>query len=82
MIQTLEVHNLSCGACASTIRTGLDNAGFTSVRVNILSTPHTVTAEIENDERLELFKKVLRDHGYPLIEDEVTEPDMSKINYA
>ena len=82
MIQTLEVQNLSCGACAVTIRTGLDNEGFTSVKVNLRSTPHTVTAEIENDDRLELFKKVLRDHGYPLIDDEVIEADMSKINFA
>ncbi len=70
MIQTFEVANIRCGGCASTIRTALDMEGFTSVKVDLISDPRKVTAEIENDERLELFKKVLRDHGYPLAEEE------------
>jgi len=82
MLQTLEVQNLSCGGCAATIRTALDLAGFTSVKVNLLSEPHTVTAEVEDDEHLELLKHVLRTHGYPLIGDEVTLPDLSKINFS
>lgn len=73
MIQTLEVRDLSCGGCAVTIRTALDIAGFTSVKVNIIGRPHTVSAEIENDEHLELLKSVLREHGYPLLDDEVEE---------
>jgi len=83
MIQTLELHDLSCGACAATIRTALDLAGFTSVRVDLLSKPHSVTAEIIDDEHLELLKVVLRAHGYPPLEDDKVEaPDMSKINFA
>ena len=70
MLRTLEVKDLSCGGCAATIRTGLDLAGFTSVDVNLLRQPHSVTAEIIDDEHLELLKKVLRAHGYPLLEDE------------
>ena len=70
MLQTLEVKDLSCGGCAATIRTGLDLAGFKNVEVNLLRQPHSVTAEIIDDEHLELFKKVLRDHGYPLLDDE------------
>ena len=70
MIQTIELQDLSCGACAATIRTGLDLAGFTSVRVNLLSKPHTVSAEVVDDEHLELLKTVLRSHGYPLLTDE------------
>lgn len=73
MIQILEVRDLSCGGCAVTIRTALDIAGFTSVRVDILSHPHTVAAEINDDEHLELLKSVLRDHGYPLLDDTVEE---------
>lgn len=73
MIQILEVRDLSCGGCAVTIRTALDIAGFTSVRVDILSTPHTVAAEIIDDNHLELLKSVLRDHGYPLLDDPVEE---------
>lgn len=76
MIETLEIRDLSCGGCAVTIRTALDINGFTSVRVNVLTTPHTVSADIEDPKHLELLKSVLRDHGYPLIDDEVDEPDL------
>jgi copper chaperone CopZ len=82
MLQTLEMHDLSCGACSATIRTALDLAGFTSVRVDLLRKPHTVTAEVEDDEHLELMKHVLRSHGYPLLEDEVELPDLSNINFS
>lgn len=69
MLRSLELKDLSCGGCSVTIRTGLANAGFTEVKINILRKPHTVTAEIVDDEHLELMKKVLRDHGYPLLDD-------------
>lgn len=82
MIQTLELQDLSCGACAETIRIGLDLAGFTSVKVNLLTKPHTVSAEVIDDEHLELMKTVLRNHGYPLIGDEVPKIDISKIDFA
>ena len=82
MIQTLDLQNLSCGGCAVTIRTALGNAGFTSVNVNVRSEPHTVSADIQDDEHLELLKSVLRGHGYLLIGDAVEIPDMSKINFA
>ena len=72
MLQTYEVANIRCGGCANTIRTALDMEDFTSVKVDLIGEPRKVTAEIENDERLELFKKVLRDHGYPLVDDENT----------
>ena len=82
MIQTIELKDLSCGACAATIRTALDIAGFTSVKINLLTTPHWVQAEIEDDSRLEVAKTVLRDHGYPLIDDEVDLPDHTNLNFS
>ena len=82
MIQTLEVKDLSCGACAATIRTALDINGFTSVKVNLLSTPHTVSAEIEDDTHLELMKSVLRDHGYYLLDDKVDLPEQTEFNFS
>ena len=82
MIQTLELKDLSCGACAETIRTALDINGFTSVRVNLLSTPHTVSAEIEDDKHLELMKSVLRDHGYYLLDDKVDIPEQTEFNFS
>jgi len=71
MLQTFEVANIRCGGCATTIRTALDDAGFEEVRVDLISEPRKVTAKIEDSEKLELFKKVLRDHGYPLVEDKL-----------
>lgn len=71
MIQTFEVANISCGGCANTIRTALDIEGFTSVRVDLLSDPRKVTADIQDDEQLELFKTVLRKHGYPLVDEKI-----------
>ena len=82
MIQTLELHNLSCGACAETIRTALDLAGFTSVKVNLRTEPHTVTAEIIDDEHFELLKTVLRAHGYPPLTDELNLPDHTNLNFS
>ena len=82
MIQTLELHNLSCGGCAETIRIALDIAGFTEVKVNLRSEPHVVTAEIKDDEHFELFKKVLRDHGYPPLDEDQNLADHSNLNFS
>lgn len=82
MLQTLEMHNLSCGACAETVRTALDIAGFTDVKVNLRKEPHTVSAEVKDDEHLELLKKVLRDHGYPLLTDEQNLDDCTNLNFS
>jgi len=82
MIQTLEMKNFSCGACAETIRTALDVAGFTEVKVQLRFEPHTVTAEVSDDTHLELLKTTLRDHGYHLLDDDVDEPDLSNLNFS
>jgi len=71
MLQTFEVANIRCGGCASTIRTALDMAGFKAVHVDLLCDPRKVTAEIDSPEELEQFKTVLRDHGYPFVDEEV-----------
>lgn len=76
------MHNLSCGACAETVRTALDLAGFTEVKVNLRKEPHTISAEIIDDEHLELMKHILRSHGYPLLTDEIETPDLSKLNFS
>jgi len=81
MLQTLEMQDLSCGACAATIRTALDLAGFKSVKVELRSKPHTVTAEVQDDTHLELMKTVLRGHGYHLVGD-IVEPPPTSFNFA
>ena len=82
MLRTLELHDLSCGACAATIRTALDLAGFTSVRVEIRTKPHTVTAEIIDDEHFELLRHVMRSHGYPPLDEEQNLPDHTNLNFS
>lgn len=72
MLQTFEVANIRCGGCANTIRTALSNANFNGVKVNLLSQPPQVSAEIKDDEHLTLFKTILKDHGYPLIDEKLT----------
>ncbi|MDQ7068809.1 MAG: hypothetical protein Q9M40_13050 [Sulfurimonas sp.] len=44
--------------------------------------PHTVSAEIADDEQLELMKSVLRGHGYFLIGDEPQISDRPSGDYA
>ena len=82
MLQTLELKNLSCGACAETIRIALDIAGFTDVRVQLRAEPHTVSAEVKDDENLELLKTTLREHGYHLLDDDVDEPTQTEFNFS
>ncbi len=82
MLKTLELKDLSCGACAATIRTALDINGFTSVRVDLLSKPHSVTAEVASSEQLDLLKSVLREHGYPLYEDKIEESIQTEFNFS
>ena len=72
MLQTFEVANIRCGGCASTIRTALANAGFESVKVDLLCEPRKVSADIKNDKELELLKKVLKEHGYPFVDEKLT----------
>lgn len=72
MEQTFEVANIRCGGCAATIRTALTDAGFTGVKVDLMCEPRKVSAEICSDEDLELFRSVLRKHGYPLCDENIS----------
>lgn len=79
MVQTFEVANIRCGGCATTIRKALHMEGFTDVKVDLLCEPRKVTAEIENDDRLEHFKSVLRKHGYPLVDEKTNLVDSASM---
>ena len=52
------------------------------MRVDILKKPHSVTAEIKDEEHFELLKNVLRDHGYPPLSDEVQLPEQTEFNFS
>jgi len=71
MIQTFEVANIRCGGCAATIRKALSQAGFESVRVDLLCEPRKVTAEIADEAQGIEFKTILKKLGYPLFDEEI-----------
>jgi copper chaperone CopZ len=72
MQRTFEVANIRCGGCATTIRTALADAGFDGVKVDLMCEPRKVSAEIKDDEALTLFRSVLRKHGYPLCDENIS----------
>ena len=72
MQQTYEVANIRCGGCAATIRTALADAGFTGVKVDLMCDPRKVSADISSEEELTLFRSVLRKHGYPLCDENIS----------
>lgn len=75
MQQSFEVANVRCGGCAATIRRALDDAGFTGVKVDLLCEPRKVTADICSEEQLIQFRAVLRKHGYPLYDENISLAD-------
>ena len=70
MTQTLEVLNVKCGGCASTLIKSLKEE-FGDVNVNLEVTPRQITINIQEDKK-EALKLKLRSLGYPLIDDELS----------
>lgn len=70
MERILEVQNVKCGGCASTLRKGLED-DFGEVRVELRTDPRTITLNIE-ESQMEALKLKLRSLGYPLVSDELT----------
>ena len=70
MKQTLEVLNVKCGGCASTLIKSLKDE-FGEVIVDLDVHPRKITLDIEN-EKLETLKVKLRSLGYPLSTDELS----------
>jgi copper chaperone len=70
MKQTLEVLNVKCGGCASTLTKSLKDE-FGEVSVDLEVQPRKITLDIE-DEKLEALKVKLRSLGYPLTTDELS----------
>ncbi len=70
MKQTLEVLNVKCGGCASTLVKSLKDE-FGEVLVDLEVHPRKITLDIE-DEKLETLKLKLRSLGYPLSTDELS----------
>ncbi|KAB7885813.1 heavy-metal-associated domain-containing protein [Poseidonibacter ostreae] len=70
MKQTLEVENVKCGGCASTLVSSLKEE-FGEIIVDLSAHPRKITLDIE-DEKKESLKLKLRDLGYPLSTDELS----------
>ena len=70
MKRTLEVENVKCGGCASTLTKAL-KADYGEVEVNLEKTPREITLDI-SDDNMENLKLKLRTLGYPLVDDELS----------
>jgi len=68
-MKTLQVENVKCGGCASTLTSKLKEA-FGEIEVNLQTHPREITLEIEDD-KLEALTVALRGLGYPLSTDEL-----------
>lgn len=72
MLQTVEVANVRCSGCATTIEKALAEGGFTSVDVDLSCEPRKVTAEIAGEAQAARFRAILRKLGYPLSDEETS----------
>lgn len=70
MQQILEVENVKCGGCASTLITSLKEE-FGEVEVNLDVHPRKITLDLD-DSKKEALKLKLRGLGYPLSTDELS----------
>ena len=70
MKRTLEVENVKCGGCASTLTKAL-KSDYGEVEVNLEKTPREITLDI-SDDNMENLKLKLRTLGYPLVDDELS----------
>ena len=69
MKQTLQVENVKCGGCASTL-TGKLKDKFGEIEVNLEVHPREITLEVDED-KMEALTLALRGLGYPLSTDEL-----------
>ncbi|MDD3055526.1 MAG: heavy metal transporter [Aliarcobacter sp.] len=70
MKQTLEVLNVKCGGCASTLIKSLKDE-FGEVEVNLEVMPRQITLDVDENKK-EVLKLKLRSLGYPLTTDELS----------
>ncbi len=71
MLYTVEVNNVRCEGCASTIKTALNREGFKKINVDLLCEPRKVTVDTEDEAQAAQFRETLRKLGYPLCDEEI-----------
>jgi len=69
MERVLEVINVKCGGCASTLTSKLQEE-FGVVEVDLTVEPRKITVDIEDD-RMEALATALKKLGYPLATEEM-----------
>jgi len=72
MLFTVEVQNIRCSGCASTIKKTLSEEGFEGVFVDLSCEPRKVTIDVENKASEAHAIAILRKLGYPLCEEEIS----------
>jgi copper chaperone CopZ len=71
MLKTVDVDNIRCSGCASTITKALEEQGFTSINIDLSCEPRKVTVDIEDEASLAQFRAILRKLGYPFSDEEI-----------
>ena len=71
MLNTVEVNNVRCEGCATTIKKTLEKEGFKEVGVDLSCEPRKVTVNVEDEASLAHFRAILRKLGYPFSDEEV-----------
>ena len=71
MLKTVEVNNVRCEGCATTIKKTLEKEGFKEVGVDLSCEPRKVTVNVEDEASLAHFRAILRKLGYPFSDEEV-----------
>lgn len=69
MIQTFEIKNVKCSGCARSLKNKLKN--FNEVYIDLSVMPRKLSLEIL-DHQIESLKEILKNSGYPMIDDELT----------
>ena len=69
MIRTFEIRNVKCSGCARSLKSKLKD--FNEVYIDLSVTPRKLSLEIE-DNQVNSLKEILRNSGYPVIDDELT----------
>ncbi|MBT8393774.1 MAG: heavy-metal-associated domain-containing protein [Flavobacteriaceae bacterium] len=77
MKTTLEIQNLKCNGCASTITNRLSELDSIK-KVTVDVDKNAVTFEFDADDTLELVKKELHKLGYPLVGEDNKFPTKAK----
>jgi copper chaperone CopZ len=72
MLKTVEVNNIRCEGCASTIKKNLSKEGFTGVEINLSCEPRKVTVNVEDEASEAHFRAILRKLGYPFCDEEIS----------